>query len=374
MKKILLLLLALLLVASLAACGQQAPPATTPEAPADATTTPDAPEEPAEPQETPLHVGIVFSTGGLGDQNFNDAAYEGMTRAVNELGITFDFVEPESASDFLPALRTMAETGEYDLIISVGTGQVDALREIGEDFPNQSFTHIDSNPEMPSNVSAQQTRWEDQTFLAGVMAGLGTLSDMEFANADNNTIGVILGMDNPVMQTGVLGFTAGARLVNPEVEVLVGVIGDWGNPGMGREVALSMFHQGADFLLVIGGGSSIGCFNAAAEFGGYAIATGMTVNHLEPDHIVGTAHRSIANMVFYDVLALVNGTWQGGFHISGLIEASVGFDTTGSNVEIPADIQAVIEEVRTLVVDGSITPPANADELEAWVLANQFQG
>lgn len=67
------------------------------------------------------------------------------------------------------------------------------MSEIIEDFPDQKFSHIDSSLDLDT-ISCVSTKWQEQTFLTGVMAGLGTLSDMEFANEDNK-IGVILGQD-----------------------------------------------------------------------------------------------------------------------------------------------------------------------------------
>ena len=41
-----------------------------------------------------IKVGLVLSTGGLGDKNFNDMAYAGITKAQEDFGIEFDYVEP----------------------------------------------------------------------------------------------------------------------------------------------------------------------------------------------------------------------------------------------------------------------------------------
>ena len=267
----------------------------------------------------------------------------------------------------------MAESGNYDLIVSVGLLQTEALTEVSQAFPNQNFTHLDSNLDLP-NVSGQQTRWQEQTFLAGVMAGFGTLSsEMPLSNEDYNTIGIILGLDLPDLRPGIVGFEAGARLVNPDVTVLVDFVGDFGNPDAGREVALSMFEQGADFILAIAGASSNGVFTAAREEGRYAFGAGAIVNSLEPDHIVATAHRSIGSMMFNDIRALVEGDWQGGFNISGLTQGSVSFETTGSNVQIPSQIATDLERARLMVVIGQLTPPATAAELGAWLAQNSLE-
>ena len=88
---------------------------------------------------------------------------------------------------------------------------------------DQRIALVDGTEEI-TGVSTLQTEWCEQTFLAGVIAGLGTKSSMDKANADN-VIGVIIGADQPNLREGIVGFTAGAKYVNPDVEVLEGVVG-----------------------------------------------------------------------------------------------------------------------------------------------------
>ena len=61
------------------------------------------------------HVGIIFTEAGLGGNSFNDLALEGVKRAAEELGITYDAVEPKSVSDEEIIQDEMASSGEYDL-------------------------------------------------------------------------------------------------------------------------------------------------------------------------------------------------------------------------------------------------------------------
>jgi len=211
-KKLLALSLACTLTLGLSACGggQDAPSSSSPSGASDG----DA-----------LKVGIILSTGGLGDKNFNDMTYAGAQQAEKDFGIEFDYVETQSASDFLPNYRMFAESGEYDLIIGLAADQTEAINEISIDFPEQKISHIDSSTDLP-NVSAVYTKWQEQTFLTGVVAGLGTLSGMDKANSEN-VVGVILGQDQPTLRMGVVGFEAGVRYVNPDCEVLEAVVGDF---------------------------------------------------------------------------------------------------------------------------------------------------
>lgn len=116
-KKLLALSLACTLTLGLSACGggQDAPSSSSPSGASDG----DA-----------LKVGIILSTGGLGDKNFNDMTYAGAQQAEKDFGIEFDYVETQSASDFLPNYRMFAESGEYDLIIGLAADQTEAINEI----------------------------------------------------------------------------------------------------------------------------------------------------------------------------------------------------------------------------------------------------
>ncbi|MBP3701023.1 MAG: BMP family ABC transporter substrate-binding protein [Lachnospiraceae bacterium] len=351
MKRIVAMLLAMLMVLSLAACGDSGN---------SGNTTDDK-----------VKVGIVLGTGGLGDKNFNDMAYAGLQQAETELGIEFDYLEPTSISDYVPHLRSLCEAGEYDLVIGLGADMTDAITEICEDFPEQKISHIDSTLDL-ANVSAISTKWQEQTFLAGVVAGLGTLSELEFANEDN-VIGVILGQENPALRKGVVGYIAGARYVNPDVQVLEGNVDSFNDPGKGKEMALSMYNQGADFIQAIAGASGMGIYNASNEVGRYSFGVGANVNYIQPKNIVGTSARTVDQMVYNEIKGIVEGTWAAGLHISGIKEGAVGYDAAQSEVVLPAEIQTALDEIIGMLKDGTLVPPESMDDLDSWAASNQYK-
>lgn len=318
-----------------------------------------------------VKVGLILGTGGLGDKNFNDMAYAGVLKAQEDLGIEFDYVEPSAISDFVPLGIQFAETEEYDLLITIGSDQEESTKEIAGEFPDQKISLIDSGAEI-EGVSTIQTEWCEQTFLSGVIAGLGTLSNMEKANGDN-VIGVILGVDLPNLREGVVGFTAGARYVNPEVEVLEGVVGAFNDPGKGKETALSMYNKGADYIQCIAGASGLGVFGAAKEAGRYAFGVGSNQNAENPDYIVASSVRSVEKIVYTEIEKVVKGTWESGLHVSGIKEGAVGYDTEGSNAVLPEDILAVVEDIKAKMIAGELVPCKSADELDTWMAENQYK-
>ena len=63
-------------------------------------------------------------------------SYDGLSQAKEDFGIDFQYVEPESASDFEAGYRQFADAGVYDLIIGLATDQNDALTAVQADYPD----------------------------------------------------------------------------------------------------------------------------------------------------------------------------------------------------------------------------------------------
>ena len=320
----------------------------------------------------PIKVGIVLSTGGLGDKNFNDMSYNGLLRAQEDFGIEFDYVEPKSVSDFSPNLRMFAESEEYDLIIGLALDQTEAILEIAEAFPDQKISHVDANTEAP-NVRSVFTKWQEQTFLTGVIAGLGTLSEGMDKSNPENVVGVIVGLELPTLLQGVVGFEAGVRYVNPDAEVLRATVGSFNDPSKAKEIVLSMYNRGADFVQHIAGASGLGAFNAAKEVDKYVFGVGGNQNSNEPDYIVATALRDVDEMIYKEVKAVVEGTWKPGVQISGIKEGSVGYSVENSNIVLPEDIAIAVEDIKEKIISGELVPCDNEEDLNDWVKNNQYK-
>lgn len=355
MKKIIGFFMAVVLVVGLIGCGS----------------TPKEKDSSGSNTEASVKVGLILSTGGLGDKNFNDMAYNGMLKAQEELGIEFDYVEPKSVSDFLAQYRMFAESGEYDLIVGLGMDQIEAVGEIIKDFPEQKISLLDAVVELP-NVSAVQTYWPEQTFLSGVIAGLGTKSEMEKANSEN-VVGVILGMDLPNLREGLAGFVTGVKYVNPDAEVIEATVGSFNDPGKSKEIALSMYNRGADFIQHISGASGLGVFNAAKEANRYAFGVGPNQNWEEPDYIVASSVRHLDAMIFQEIKGFCDGEWTEGVKLNGMKAGSVGYDVSQSNVVLPEEIQAVVDEIEAKIISGELVLCKNETDMEEWLKNNRYE-
>lgn len=258
---------------------------------------------PAAAQDT-TRVGIVLSTGGLGDLSFNDASYRGLMRAEKELGIESQYIEPADPSEDETALRRFATRG-FDLVIGVGFQMSDTLQIVAADYPNVNFAHVDQtfgDDILDNVVGLGFADWEG-SFLAGALAALVTESD---------TIGFVGGVESALIQRFEGGFYQGVKYINPEITVNRRYADSFGDPARGREIALGMIDDGADVIYHASGGTGSGVFQAAGEEDIYAIGVDSNQDYVEPGHVIASMLKRVDNAVFNTVKTVVNGTFEGG--------------------------------------------------------------
>jgi basic membrane protein A len=117
-------------------------------------------------------------------------------------------------------------------------------------------------------------REEENAFLAGVVgAYLTQQTDLPGINPDK-TLGIVLGIDVPHVRRYAVSYEAGAKTIDPEMNVLVGVVGDFSDQAKAKELSIAQIEQGADVVYQVAGGAGLGVFNAAEEKGVYAIGEG----------------------------------------------------------------------------------------------------
>lgn len=156
MRNILAVLLTFVMLMSLCACGQQNnAPANTPAG--DQQNEPQAPAQDPTPAGNPaagVKVGVIYTVAGLGGASFNDVIHEGCLLAESELGVTYEYVEPNTIADEETVMDEMCSTGEYALIICVGNEQKDAVTNVAANYPDQKFCFIDASVDLPNIIIA----------------------------------------------------------------------------------------------------------------------------------------------------------------------------------------------------------------------------
>ncbi len=321
--------------------------------------------EASRPEET-IKVGFIVGTGGLGDQGFNDIAYEGLKRAEEELGIELEYAEPQSVSDFEPLISQFAQDGSYDLILSLDQQSQSALEKIAKLFPDQKFSAVDMDIQA-DNVKVIKKDFSQLAFLPGYFAGLLTTDTSVDKVNEDACVGIMIGVDNPNMQNGVLGFTAGAKLANPDTEVLTGIVGSYGDPAKGKDTAKVMYDKGAGIIMNFAGGSGLGLTNQAKESERLVIGGTSNVNATAPDVIAASAVELLGDRVYNDVQSVLDGTWKAGIDMGIIANGGVNITFEGTEVAVPDEIIKKIDHVRVLMEKEELILPSSAEEIDGWL-------
>ena len=302
-------------------------------------------------------VAIVFATGGLGDKSFNDSAMEGITQAAKRYGIKYDYAEPKAITEYHTYLSQFANTRRYDLIISIGFDQADALGSVAERFQKQRFAIVDMVVNKP-NIASYIYKEQERGFLLGCASALMTTkTDDERINKDK-VIGVIGGMKIPLIDANIAGFMAGARYADPAVKVLHSYVGHWADPAKGKELTISMFEQGADIVWGAAGRSGLGVINAAKERNRYAIGSDADQGYLAPGNLLTNGMKFVNNTVEIVIGKVVDGTYRSGIHLLGVKENALGY----SKNLLPQEILTQLDGIKSKLIAGEFKIPSTIKE------------
>lgn len=309
-----------------------------------------------------LEVGIVFDMGGRGDKSFNDGAYLGAMRAADSLGARVRFVEPGEGSDREAGLRLLAAEG-MDLVVGVGFIFTDDITVLAREYPDVAFAGVDyalsvdatgNVIEPPANLAALKFREEQGSFLVGALAALV---------GGSKRVGFVGGMDSPLIHKFEAGYRAGVKHVCPDCELLVqyaGVTPDaFGNPGRGKELALSQYQQGVNIIYHASGSTGLGVFEAARQLDRYAIGVDADQYAEAPGRVITSMVKRVDEAVFDAVQRVRDGTFRGGIYQFGLAENGVGYVYDENNrALIPDSVRARLEQLRAEIIAGRIRVPS----------------
>ena len=309
-------------------------------------------DETKDPSE--VKVGVITDVGGVNDGSFNQSAWEGLTRANEELGITTNYLESHTDSDYIPNLETFIDE-EYDLIICIGYQLADAMREEAEANPDQKFAIVDDATCADlDNVTCLMFEQAQASYLVGYVAGLTTKT---------NNIGFVVGMTNETMNQFGYGYCAGAIDANPDITVQQFNVNSFADSASGKTNANTAITNGADIIFHAAGATGLGVIEACQEAGIYAIGVDSDQSSIAPETIITSAMKRVDNAVYDCVEELLDGTLEGGVKTYDL--AAGGVDIAPTTDLLPEDVLKKVEEVKQDIVDGKITVPATKDEFEA---------
>jgi len=204
-------------------------------------------------QEGSFKVALLTS-GPISDHAWNGGAYQGLLRVRDSLGAKISNIQTKTPAEIEENFRQYGAQG-YDLVIGHGFEFQDPALRISPQFPKTAYV-ISSGDKTGANVSSIEFSFGDGAYLAGMVAGAGTKS---------NILGVIGGQELPPVVKAFDAFEAGAKSVNPKVTVLKSYVGNWDDVSAAKEQALAQIARGADMIFQNADNAGLGIFQAARE-------------------------------------------------------------------------------------------------------------
>jgi basic membrane protein A len=304
-----------------------------------------------------IRVGLVFDVGGKNDKSFNEAAWRGLERAKQELGVDVTYIEPSEGADRESALRQLAASGN-DLVIGVGFIFGPDLERLAPQFPRVKFAGIDYTPSagvrIPDNLEGLKFREQEGSFLVGAIAAMLTRS---------HVVGFVGGMKIPLIRKFEAGYEAGVAYVCRECRVVSAYAGSepsaFADPSLGAELAAAQYGQGADIIFHAAGKTGDGVFAAARQRGAMAIGVDSDQHDVAPCCVVTSMVKRVDVAVVGVISDVAAGTFHGGgMKELGLAEDGVTFVADERNRDLlPLDIVQRARKLREQIIAGQIHVP-----------------
>ena len=278
-----------------------------------------------------VKVALVLDVGGRGDLSFNDMGFKGSDEAQANLGVEVVEIQSNSAADYLPNMQNAARSGKFDLIVAVGFLLADAMAEVADQFPDQKFAIIDVTWLGKPNL--MEIGYEENKGSAMV----GALSSMVAAHYGYDKIGVVLGIEIPVLYKFEAGYRYGMHWGNAKYaektgkQANVGLLwtytGTFSDIAKGKAATEAMLAQGAGIIYNVAGPLGIGDLEAITghlEAKGKSAGPPFMIGVDANQDYLGDGHRVLASMmkrvdfgVYSAIESVVNGTFKGGVQILG---------------------------------------------------------
>lgn len=317
-----------------------------------------------------MKVALVLA-GFLGDKSFNDSAYEGVERALEEFGkdnIDVKVLESKVPSDWETNLVSMANDN-YDLVLGISTQLQDIIEKHAPEYPDVKFGLIDGVVKA-DNVQSAVFAQNEGSFLAGAAATMFTTkTEIDNVNEDVK-IGWVGGMDIPVLRDFLTGYEQGAKYIDPDVQVLVSFAGSFNDPLKGKELTLAQYSQGVDIVMNVASNTGNGILEAANETDKYAIGVDLNQDDVYPGRILTSMLKRVDVASYEMIKAAYEDNFEGNIILRmdvgnggvGLTDMATMKESLGD--KFPEDILEKINELTEDIKSGKI----KVDSYEGFVL------
>ena len=290
----------------------------------------------------------LLTPGPVSDQAWNGGAFAGLMRIKDSLGARISHIQTKTPAEFDENLRLYGEQG-YSLVFGHGFEYQDATQRVAPGFPKTIYVTTTGN-QTGANIAGLEFAFEDGAYLAGIVAGATTKS---------NVIGVIGGLEFPPVKRSFYAFEQGAKSINPKVRVITSYIGSWDDASAGKEQALAQIGRGVDVIFQNADAAGLGIFQAVRGAKGVRIfGANFDQNSLAPEVTIGSVVIDMPH-----AFLLVAREVQAGSFKPRVISLGMNTDVVklvinpALRASIPAAALSAVDSVTKLIVAAKFSAP-----------------
>ena len=278
---------------------------------------------------------VYVSPDPLGINPFLIMGQTGIERVAAQHGAEAQVLESEDPTTREENVRAAVDEGA-SIVVVLGFEFNDIILDVASQNPQVDFLVVDQCIDgVPENVYCAVFREFEASFLIGAIAA---------SLSGTGHVGVIGTADIPFLHRYTDGYAAGARHVQPEIEVSIRWVGGenpFADPVRAKEQALDLAAKGVDYIFASAAAGNLGIFEAAREREIRAFGLDIDQCPAAPGFIVDNLFKRVDRVIEEAVDAIVAGTGEP-MMVFGL--GSGGLDVGALSEEPPAASDCLIFE------------------------------
>ncbi len=304
---------------------------------------------------------MVSDSGGFDDKSFNQTSHDGMEAAAAAYGVQTAEAESTDPSQFADNIQSLIDEG-CNQITTVGFLLGTDTEKAAKKNKDVDFAIVDFAYEAaPANLKGLTFDTGQPSFLAGYLAA---------AKSESGVVGTFGGLNIPTVTIFMTGFVQGVDYYNEENDADVQVLGwdvekqngsftnDFEDKTVGQSLADEMISQGADVIFPVAGPAGLGGLQAAqdADVWGIWVDTDGCVSAAEYcDSLLTSVVKGMDVAVEQAILASASGAFSNEIYSGTLEDGGVSLAPYGPQADIDDELAAKIEELKGMIIDGTIT-------------------
>lgn len=192
-----------------------------------------------QPAKVAFKVAFIYY-GAVGDEGFAYQHDLGRQELEKNLGSKIKVrtvPNTQEGPDSERVARELSAEGT-NMIFAVGFGYMKPVLKVAAENPDKCYTTA-SGYITAANVGGYNAKWHEGGYLAGIVAGKTTKS---------NVIGFVGALPVPDVMWYLNALEQGARSVNPKATVRAVFVGSWSDPPKESDAATALINVGADVM------------------------------------------------------------------------------------------------------------------------------